>query len=98
MQIDIDNYVTDGKDLPENIPFKKGEDVGVIRMYGVTEDGYSVMAHVFNFMSYFYVEIINHEIGESITEDDLEKFQEQLNVFLSPGATSCNCVCKIEHH
>ena len=76
MQIDIDYYVTDGNNLPEHIPFKKGDDIGVIRMYGVTQDGYSVMAHIFNFMSYFYVEVINKEVAESIDQDDLDKFQE----------------------
>lgn len=38
----------------------------VIRMYGVTQEGHSVCAHVYNFRPYFYVEL---PIGTELSLD-----------------------------
>jgi len=48
MQIECDYYV--GR--------KQGQDeeTGIIRMYGVTKEGNSVLAHIHDFISYFYIE------------------------------------------
>lgn len=48
MQIDCDYYV--GKQ------FTNDEEIGILRMYGVTKEGNSVLAHIHGFISYFYVE------------------------------------------
>jgi len=49
MQVDIDSYTQSAKqnNLQTSVP--------VLRMYGVTEDGNSVLAHIHGFQPYFYV-------------------------------------------
>nr|XP_019534411.2 DNA polymerase delta catalytic subunit [Aedes albopictus] len=51
-QIDIDHYV--GKPLP-GMPGAQIEPVPVMRMFGITEEGNSVCAHVHGFAPYLYV-------------------------------------------
>ena len=36
---------------------RQNEEYAILRMYGVTEGGHSVMAHIHQFLSYFYVEV-----------------------------------------
>ena len=48
MQIDCDYYV--GRKAGQE------EECGIVRMYGVTKEGNSVLAHIHDFISYFYVE------------------------------------------
>ncbi|KAI5122485.1 hypothetical protein M0805_001394 [Coniferiporia weirii] len=45
-----------------------------LRMFGVTQDGHSVLAHVHDFLPYFYV-----PAPRGFTEDDLEIFTDELN-------------------
>ncbi|TFY72913.1 hypothetical protein EVG20_g104 [Dentipellis fragilis] len=45
-----------------------------IRMFGVTEDGHSVLAHVTNFLPYFYI-----PVPRGFTKDDLGPFKQYLN-------------------
>jgi hypothetical protein len=40
-------------------------------MYGVTEGGNSVMAHIHNFLSYFYVEVSSRKAEHKFTEEEL---------------------------
>ena len=98
MQMDIDYYTIDSNKLPgkyhffqsytilEYLPLRKGEEYAVLRMYGVTEGGNSVMAHIHNFLSYFYVEVSPKRIkkdGEGkmvdLTEDQLMALRDKLN-------------------
>ena len=44
------------------------------------------MAHVHNFQTYFYVEIIDDEVLP-IQDSDLETFKEQLNNLIAPGTS-----------
>ena len=48
MQIECDYYVGSKQ--------VQGEEAGIIRMYGVTKEGNSVLAHIHDFISYFYIE------------------------------------------
>ena len=48
-------------------------------MYGVTEGGHSVMAHVHNFLSYFYVEIAPQYHKDKWGTDDLDKVKASIN-------------------
>ncbi|KAF8199125.1 hypothetical protein BJ912DRAFT_950996 [Pholiota molesta] len=52
----------------------------VLRMFGVTEDGHSVLANINNFLPYFYV-----AMPRGFTDDDMEPFREYLNNFLDDG-------------
>ena len=58
MQVDID-YYSKGPDSrfpnPDN-PLRPDTVVPVLRMYGVTEQGHSVLAHIHGFEPYFYTE------------------------------------------
>ena len=38
--------------IPQN-----NEESPILRMYGVTENGHSVMVHIHNFLPYFYVQL-----------------------------------------
>ncbi|VUZ57732.1 unnamed protein product [Hymenolepis diminuta] len=51
--------------------------VPIIRVYGVTESGNSVVAHVHGFMPYFYV-----AAPQLFTNDHLAEFRKQLNLIL----------------
>lgn len=59
-----------------NLGGDDGSEKPVIRMFGVTEAGNSVAAHVHNFTSYFYVHVIE---PVSITNKDISDFQQTLN-------------------
>ena len=50
MQIDLD-YSTDQPPPSMNMG---SENTTIVRMYGVTKEGNSVMAHIYNFRPYFY--------------------------------------------
>ena len=45
MQTEIDYYLGESPTSKSQVP--------IIRIYGVTEEGHSVLAHVFNFEPYF---------------------------------------------
>jgi len=49
MQIEVDQYITNSTKLPDYIPARPGEDYAVIRIFGVTMEGHSVMAHLHGF-------------------------------------------------
>ena len=57
-QIDMDHYI--GDPLP-GMPGFHGGSVPVLRMYGVTEGGNSVCAHLHGFLPYFYVPLPSEE-------------------------------------
>jgi len=73
MQVDID-YYTDHPDA-RLVPTQPGIDtkVPVLRMYGVTEDGNSVMAHIWGFDPYFYVACPSEELASNP-----KRFQDSL--------------------
>ncbi|RWS07555.1 DNA polymerase delta catalytic subunit-like protein [Dinothrombium tinctorium] len=70
-QIDIDHYTGPHMD---GMPGVAGSVGDIVRMYGITEKGYSVMVHVHGFTPYFYV-----AMPSSFNEDKLSSFQKQLN-------------------
>ncbi len=51
--------------------------VPIVRVYGVTEDGHSVVAHVHGFMPYFFV-----AVPEAFRQEHLPEFRKQLNLAL----------------
>ena len=63
----------------EYLPLRKGEEYAVLRMYGVTEGGNSVMAHIHNFLSYFYVEVSQQYKDHKFTEVELVELRDNLN-------------------
>ncbi|KAH9507561.1 hypothetical protein Btru_051479, partial [Bulinus truncatus] len=73
-QIDLDYYVgTHVKGMP-------GATVGptpIIRMYGITMEGNSVMAHIHGFAPYFYI-----PAQPGFRKEDCYKFQEHLNALV----------------
>jgi len=58
MQVDIDYYTKapDSRFPNETNPLNPDTSVAVLRMYGVTEQGHSVLAHIHGFEPYFFVE------------------------------------------
>lgn len=72
-QIDIDTY-TDNDGTPSVLdnsrPHVRGHHT-VIRLYGVTDEGYSVMAHLHGYTPYFYASVPS----DSFTEADCERFK-----------------------
>lgn len=69
----------------------QNHEYAVLRMYGVTEGGHSVMAHVHNFLSYFYVEISDQFRNDKWTEEDLDNIKKSIN-----GMMQNDCVAHIE--
>lgn len=53
-----------------------GNDRPVIRMFGITESGHSVMAHIHNFLPYLYVQLSDEFNPSDLNLTDLKK---QLN-------------------
>ena len=51
---------------------RPNEEYAVLRMYGVTEGGNSVMAHVHQFLPYFYVEVLNQYQSHEWSKQELE--------------------------
>ncbi|KAF8328374.1 delta DNA polymerase [Cantharellus anzutake] len=51
------------------------------RMFGVTEAGHSVLAHITHFLPYFYV-----ATPRGFTSEDLTPFREHINNITEPGA------------
>ena len=93
MQIDCDYYTARGEELPCKyrnyltndlvyLELNKNQEFSVLRMYGVTEAGNSVMAHVHNFLSYFYIELTNEGQAHNFTKDDLDQVKTNLNMKL----------------
>ncbi|XP_075742862.1 DNA polymerase delta 1, catalytic subunit [Rhipicephalus microplus] len=52
-QLDLDHYL--GEPLPGMPGMSRGP-IPIVRMFGVTDDGHSVLCHVHGFLPYFYVE------------------------------------------
>ncbi|KAG9037465.1 DNA-directed DNA polymerase delta [Tulasnella sp. JGI-2019a] len=52
-----------------------------LRLYGVTEAGHSVLAHVTNFLPYFYI-----PTPRGFTDDDLSSFRDTINNQVQPNA------------
>ncbi|VDN97005.1 unnamed protein product [Rodentolepis nana] len=73
-QIDVDFYKGDKLD---KMPGPNHSPVPIIRVYGVTESGNSVVAHVHGFMPYFYV-----AAPQGFSKSHLAEFRKQLNLVL----------------
>ena len=71
MQVDVDYYFQPGPQLP------------VLRMYGVTEAGHSVAAHVHGFLPYFFVPRPGPDV-------DCERFKAKLESVLRSSATAAS--------
>jgi len=70
-QIEIDHYITDHR---EGMAGKHGTLAPIVRIYGITEKGNSVTAHVHGFYSYFYI-----EMPRDFKKENLKSFQHNLN-------------------
>eukprot|EP00746_Dinoflagellata_sp_MGD_P000697 gnl/MRDRNA2_/MRDRNA2_101258_c0_seq1.p1 gnl/MRDRNA2_/MRDRNA2_101258_c0~~gnl/MRDRNA2_/MRDRNA2_101258_c0_seq1.p1 ORF type:complete len:1045 (+),score=202.18 gnl/MRDRNA2_/MRDRNA2_101258_c0_seq1:77-3211(+) len=70
MQVDVDYYT----DAPHpKFCCAKNNKVPIIRMFGVNEEGNSVMAHIHGFMPYFFVPCPNGFTDKRIFEASLER-------------------------
>ncbi|CAF1084651.1 unnamed protein product [Adineta steineri] len=79
-QIDLDTYTdTDGTPhiLDKSRPHVRGHNT-VIRLYGVTDEGYSVMAHLHGYIPYFYVNMPS----DSFTTADCERYKQNFQAAL----------------
>lgn len=69
MNIDIDYYIS-------SQDFGSDEEQGIIRLYGVTEEGHSVVSHIHGFESYFWADCPR----SFETEENREDLKKALNV------------------
>ncbi|KAJ3102438.1 DNA-directed DNA polymerase delta [Phlyctochytrium planicorne] len=69
-QLDIDDYIGDSRHVLEN-NFTQS---AILRLYGTTNDGVSVLCHVHGFTPYFYIPAPN-----GFNENHLPKFREALD-------------------
>lgn len=70
-QIDIDHYMAKHR---EGMAGKENTLAPIMRMYGITERGNSVVAHVHGFYPYFYI-----EMPRDFRREHLSNFQKNLN-------------------
>ncbi|VDD80869.1 unnamed protein product [Mesocestoides corti] len=73
-QFDVDFYK--GEKV-SGMPGSNHSPVPIVRVYGVTEGGHSVVAHVHGFMPYFYA-----AAPQNLMQDHLQDFRKQLNMAL----------------
>eukprot|EP00698_Gefionella_okellyi_P019960 TRINITY_DN6205_c0_g1_i1.p1 TRINITY_DN6205_c0_g1~~TRINITY_DN6205_c0_g1_i1.p1 ORF type:complete len:1093 (-),score=275.65 TRINITY_DN6205_c0_g1_i1:45-3323(-) len=71
-QMEVDQYTR--KDAVPGMPGAQRGPVPVLRMYGVTDEGFSVLAHVHGFMPYFYC-----IAPQGFTPDKCADFRRLLN-------------------
>mmetsp|Transcript_16058 Transcript_16058/g.17971 ORF Transcript_16058/g.17971 Transcript_16058/m.17971 type:complete len:1054 (-) Transcript_16058:969-4130(-) len=77
MQIDIDYY------HGPSVLLEEREEQSILRMYGITQEGHSVMCHIHGFRPYIFVPVPTHMT--ELTPANLNFFREKLNQLLSKG-------------
>lgn len=70
-QLDLDHYL--GEPLPGMPGMSRGP-IPIVRMFGVTDDGHSVLCHVHGFLPYFYI-----EAPPNFRKEHCWNFREALN-------------------
>jgi|688.fasta_scaffold1175698_1 DNA polymerase delta subunit 1 len=65
-------------------------------MFGVTEEGNSVAAHVHNFTAYFYVHIIEQHANLGPVE--IENFRDKLNKSVQSGSEAVIQIEQVEKY
>lgn len=70
-QLDLDHYL--GEPLP-GMPGMSHGPIPIVRMFGVTDDGHSVLCHVHGFLPYFYI-----EAPPNFRKEHCWSFREALN-------------------
>nr|CAB3265000.1 DNA polymerase delta catalytic subunit [Phallusia mammillata] len=71
-QLDVDHYLSE-QQIPEMPPIQGGT-APVLRMFGLTMEGHSVLCHVHGFLPYFFVKAMN-----GFQEKHCEEFRACLN-------------------
>jgi hypothetical protein len=71
-QMDTDYYIGKQK---EGYPGPSSGSVPIIRLYGITEEGYSVLCHIRGYQPYFYI-----EMPDDFDADKVEPFKRFLAV------------------
>ena len=57
-QLDVDHYIDSKSHSMLDLPSPKGEVAPILRMFGLTMEGHSVVCHIHGFLPYFYVQAI----------------------------------------
>lgn len=100
MQIDCDYYTINTKNLPHYLVqdggLRDSEEYPVLRMYGVTEGGNSVLAHIHQFLPYLYAEVDQKYQDRQFSQSDLADIKRQLNAKLQAQNTPMNPILHIE--
>ncbi|XP_064635067.1 DNA polymerase delta catalytic subunit-like [Lineus longissimus] len=92
-QVDVDYYV--GQPLP-GMPGSTVGPVPIIRMYGITMDGNSILAHIHGFPPYFFV-----TAPLNFKAEDCKKFKNALNDALLKERSAkdvAQCVLAVDMH
>jgi len=55
-QLDVDHYIDNNSYSLLNLPAPDGGVAPIFRMFGLTEEGHSVVCHIHGFLPYFYVQ------------------------------------------
>ncbi|CAK9013498.1 DNA polymerase delta catalytic subunit [Durusdinium trenchii] len=71
----------------EQVPGLRSGEVPIIRIFGVSREGHSVMAHVYGVTPYFYCDCP----GDSFTEEDLPRFRAALDDRVKSAARTEEC-------
>ena len=74
-QIEIDHYIGFTK---EGMPGVKDAESAIMRMFGITANGNSIMCHVHGFFPYFYI-----QAPKGFTKEMCKSFMEKLNLLVN---------------
>ena len=55
-QLDVDHYIDSNSHAMLDLPAPEGGVAPILRMFGLTMEGHSVLCHIHGFLPYFYVQ------------------------------------------
>eukprot|EP00392_Amoebophrya_sp_AT5.2_P000852 g854.t1 len=78
MQVDVDDYQSNPHKTFH--PHAENSEVPILRMYGITPEGHSVLAHIHGFTPYFYCPVGTTAVDAKIFQESLEVQLKQSRV------------------